>query len=183
MPGERFVHEHAERVEVGLRDDVGADALLGRHVLGRPERVTRLGERLGARELAHAEVEDLGRSFVAQEDVAGLEIAVNNALLVGRTERAADADEDGDRKARRDDVLARELVSEGAAVEALHDDVHRAVGHLIEVVHARDVRMVDVHLDVGLAAEARAISPPSLAAAPRSTFTATSWPSVVCSAA
>ena len=40
-------------------------------------------------------------------------------------------------------------------MEALHDDVHRAVRHLIEIVHAGDVRMIDVHLDVRLATEAR----------------------------
>ena len=48
LAGERFVHEDAERVDVRLRLDVGADALLGRHVLGRAERVARLRERLGA---------------------------------------------------------------------------------------------------------------------------------------
>ena len=47
-----------------------------------------------------------------------------------------------------------ELVGERAAVQALHDDVHRAVGHLVEVEHARDVRMIDVDLDVRLATQA-----------------------------
>ena len=154
LTGERFVHEHAERVEVGLGDYVRTDALLRCHVLGRTERVASLRERLGARQLAHSKVEDLRRCVVAEEDVAGLEIAMNDALLVRRRERATDADEHRDREAWSDDVLTRELVGEGAPIQALHDDVHRAVGHLVEVVDARDVRMVDVDLDVGLATQA-----------------------------
>ena len=152
---ECLVHENAERVDVRLRDDVRADALLRRHVLGRTQRVARLRERLGSRELAHAAVEDLRRAVVAEEDVAGLEITMDDPFLVRSRERPAHADEDGDRKPRRDDVLARELVGEGAAVQTLHDDVHRSVGHLIEVVHATDVDVIDVDLDVRLATEAR----------------------------
>ena len=98
---ERLVHEHAERVEVGLRDDVRADALLRRHVLGRAQRVAGLRERLGARELAHAEVEDLRAVPSSQrKTLPGLRSRCTTPLLCAAAERAAHADEDRDREAR-----------------------------------------------------------------------------------
>ncbi len=79
---QRLVHHDAERVDVRARLDLGADALLRRHVLGRAQRVARLRQRLRGRKLAHAEVEDLRDAVLAQKDVAGLEVAVDDPLLV-----------------------------------------------------------------------------------------------------
>src|SRR5262249_13200755 len=90
-----LVHEHAEGVDVRLRDDVGSNALLRRHVFGRAERVARLRERFGGRELAHAEIENLRRAIGTEKDVPRLEVAMNHALLVCTGEGAANADEDG----------------------------------------------------------------------------------------
>ena len=160
-----------------------ADALLRRHVLGGPEGVTRLRERLGGRELAHAEVEHLGDAVVAEEDVRRASRSRWTAPFAwaAASPRATSMNA-GTANAGREQTFARRACPRATAREALHHDVDRAVGHLVEVEHARHVRMVDVDLDVRLAAEA-AISPPSRAAAPRSTLMATSWPSATCSAA
>ncbi len=47
------------------------------------------------------------------------------------------------------------LVGQRATHEPLHDDVDAPVGHLVEIQHAHHVRVLDVHLDVRLAAQAR----------------------------
>ena len=47
------------------------------------------------------------------------------------------------------------LSASARPIEPLHHDVDRSVGHLIEVEHAHDVRVLDVHLDVRLATQAR----------------------------
>ena len=80
---------------------------------------------------------------------------MDDALLVRGVERAADVDVDRDGVPGREEAVARELVGERAPDEALHHDVDAPVGHLVEVEHADDVRVLDVHLDVRLAPEAR----------------------------
>ena len=80
---------------------------------------------------------------------------MHDALLVRGVQRAADVDEDRDGEPGGEQAVARELVGERAADEALHHDVDAAVGHLVEVEHAHDVGVLDVDLDVRLAAQAR----------------------------
>ena len=54
-----------------------------------------------------------------------------------------------------EEAVARELVGQRAPDEPLHDDVDAPVGHLVEIEHADDVGVLDVHLDVRLAPQAR----------------------------
>ncbi len=155
LAGQGFVHEHPERVEVGAGLDRRADALLGRHVLRRSERVALLRQALGSRELRHAEVEHLRGSIVAQKNIARLEIAVNDALLVRGAERPAHLDENRQRESWRDDARAGELVGQADAAQKLHDDVDAAVGHLVEVEGADDVGVLDRDLHLGFPAKPR----------------------------
>ena len=97
---EHLEQQHAERIDVGAVIDLDLPlALLGGHVIGRPHH--RTGARLvadllvGQRQLREAEVEHLDEvtaraAVVAQEDVLGLEIAVDDSLLVRGVQRVRD---------------------------------------------------------------------------------------------
>ena len=98
-PGDHLVHDRAERVDVAARVGGATGGLLGRHVLGRAHRHAGAGQPalargLGLGRLRDAEVEhldDVGGAVARdQEDVLGLEIAVDDALAVRGGERAAD---------------------------------------------------------------------------------------------
>src|SRR6266540_580729 len=146
LAGERFVHEHAEGVEIGSRLDAGADALLGSHVFGRSQRVAFLGEALGRGELRHAEVENLGPAIVAQEDIARLQVAVDDPFFVSGAQGSTNLDEDGNRETRRDDARSGQLVGQADSAKEFHHDIDAAVRHLVEVERSDDVGMLDRHL-------------------------------------
>ena len=86
-PGNELVEDDAERVDVGPQVDVAAVAagLLRAHVRERPlDRSHRAHHRrhVGIRDAREAEVEDLGAG-VGDEDVRRLQVAVDDAALVG----------------------------------------------------------------------------------------------------
>ncbi|MCI0586633.1 MAG: hypothetical protein L0323_07315 [Planctomycetes bacterium] len=99
--GEELVGDHAERVDVGA----GVDRLrpprelLGAHVGERAHDLPGAGvERrrleVGLRDPGDAEVEDLRLAAAVDEDVAGLEVAVDHPLLVGVLDGVADPREE-----------------------------------------------------------------------------------------
>jgi hypothetical protein len=81
--------------------------------------------------LGDAEVEDLGALAAGdlavghEEDVLGLEIAVDDASPVGGVERRRDLAQDPQRVLGRQATEALEARVEGLALEELHDDVGR----------------------------------------------------------
>ena len=169
-PREEPVQDGAERPHVRARVDVAgvADLLRGHvergseHVARRRELVVVRAEHLGDAEVEHLEE----RGAVGprrEEEVRGLEIAVDDAALVGledglaRLEHQVHRLDDGERAA-----LLR-VATEVDAVEHLHDDVRIAALHAPHVEHARHVlggqprrgaRLTDEarrHLDVAVA--------------------------------
>jgi hypothetical protein len=87
--GEHLVEHHPQRPQVGSRVDGITPHLLRRHVVWRPERVA--GSRpVVARDLGDPEVHDLGHAVRGDEDVLGLDVAVNDASLVRRAEAIGD---------------------------------------------------------------------------------------------
>ena len=107
LAGDQLVQHAAERVEVGPRRHLAAERLLRRHVGHRADdhavhRQPRLLERDG-----EAEVADLGRAVGGEPDVAGLEVAVDDAVLVRVGEPAADALRDLERALDRQRQLER----------------------------------------------------------------------------
>ena len=90
-PGERAEHDRADREDVGAPVDLIALALrlLGRHVRGGAEHDARGGGRareLGVAQTREAEVEDLHEPGLRDEEVARLDVAMDD---VARVERAA----------------------------------------------------------------------------------------------
>ena len=102
--GQQFVKHRTERVDVGADVDVLTDGvcLLGAHV------AESSNERADAREhgfsgellrgcLGHAEVDDARHGLavdLGDQDVRGLEVAVDDSLLVGVLDAFADLDEE-----------------------------------------------------------------------------------------
>ena len=102
--GQELVEQDAQRIDVGARVDVEVVelGLLGRHVercaehhlMGGVQRL--FGQRLMHR-LGQAEVDHLGDRLVVirrDQDVRGLQVAVDDAFLVSVLKRGADLDEE-----------------------------------------------------------------------------------------
>ncbi len=153
LPGEELVEDDAERVDVGPEVDVAAVAarLLRAHVRERPLDRADLGHHRGrrhvrVRDAREAEVEDL-RARVRDDDVRGLQVAVDHAALVGVVHGLADRDELAQaladlRRARR---VAAEVLpyprGEGLAEDQLHREEVLAVVRAPRFVERRDVRV------------------------------------------
>ena len=73
-----------------------AERLLGRDVVGRAQHAAVGGQALLVERAGDAEVRDLGRALLVDEDVLGLDVAVDDAAVVGGAERAGDLDRVGD---------------------------------------------------------------------------------------
>jgi hypothetical protein len=97
VAGEHLEQHDAERVDVRLAVDVVAERLLGRDVVGRAEHAAVGGQALVVERAGDAEVGDLGRALLVDQDVLGLDVAVDDAARVRGAERARDLDRVGDR--------------------------------------------------------------------------------------
>ena len=91
LTGQAFVQDAAERVDVGAAVDGAAFDLLGGDVVDGAERVA--GGRAGVGILGAAgepEVAEVGVLVGREQDVGGLDVAVDQAVLVRGVERVGD---------------------------------------------------------------------------------------------
>ena len=105
-------------------------------------------QRLGETEVQHSH-----RAVVFHFDVGGLEIAVDDALLVRGFEGLGDLARDGQRLRERDRAAGKPM-GQVLAVDQLHDEGMQPA-LLLEPVNVRDVRMVQRGKRAGLALESR----------------------------
>ena len=141
---ERLVEDQAERVEVGARVHGPARGLLGRHVGERAHDVARQRQRVLAGEVGDAEVGQLRRRAargraVGHDHVLRLDVAVDDAALVGVVERVGEREADAQHVAVRQ-LAGRLELGERAALHQLGDEVAAAV--LLARVEQRDDRVV-----------------------------------------
>ena len=152
---DHLVHHDSQRVEVAARVGLGSLGLLGREVRGRTHHGTGLGEVVlgaGVHRAGDSEVGDLHLAVRADQDVAGLDVAV------GQSGRVCDLESGGNLARHLGGLLGGERavdlqdVGEGPALDLLHRD---EVGALVlaPVVHADDVRVREVGGRLGLASE------------------------------
>jgi hypothetical protein len=177
--------EHApERPDVGALVHGAAARLFGRHVRGgaedhpvrRHRRGARDGGRVGERRralpagcprggggierLRQPEIQHLHGAVGPHLDVRGLEVAVDDAGVVGGFERFGDLPRDRQRLVGRHRT-ARDALSEILAVDELHDDrAGRRLGRtslarLFDAVHLRDVGVIEGGERLRLSVEAR----------------------------
>ncbi|MBK9376637.1 MAG: hypothetical protein IPN03_23695 [Holophagales bacterium] len=173
---QHLVENDPERPDVGPLVDGTSARLLRRHVRRRPEddaelravgrrHRRRVHERWRAREvgggsaprgrvhrLGEAEVEDLDRSLRCELDVGGLEVTVDDPLVVGRFQRLGDLPGDGYGLFEGDGTALHPL-GEVFALDELHDEGANAAG-LLEAVDRGDVGVLELGQDLRLAFEA-----------------------------
>src|SRR5262245_14516566 len=165
--GEALVEHASERPDVGALVDRAAARLLGTHVRDGAEddpgrRMVRgdrrrlievqCGSGLGRR-LRQPEIEDLRLAFVGDLDVGGLEVPVDDPVVMGRFEPFGDLLSDRQRFVDRYRSLLQAL-GERRTFDELHDQ-EVSVTVVLEPVDGRDVRMIERSGHARLAAEAR----------------------------
>ena len=163
--GEQLAQDAAERVDVAARVDVErlARDVLGAHVRERSQDLAGAcldeAEREGLRveRTREPEVDDLEPPFRVDEHVAGLQVAVDDALLMAVVHGLAHAEEELEPLVL---VEAREVGVLDQAVGAL-DVLHDEVGHGAVAVHVGsgvvdlgDAGVAELAEDLGLGAEA-----------------------------
>jgi hypothetical protein len=150
---EHLVDDDAQRVHVRLSGDALAESLLGRHVVGRAEYASIHSEAFLGQGARDAEVGDLGAALTAQQDVLGLDVAVDDLLRVRSTQGARNLDGVGKRNRCLQRCLAPDQILQGLARDMLEHDVgrpHLDVGlalvrvPLARVNHRHDVGMVEL---------------------------------------
>ena len=150
---EHLVEQTAEAVDVGARVEPAlARRLLGAHVTRRAEREPGLGHAIAAG-LAHRERDpEVGdeRRAIVQEDVLGLDVAMDDAVPVRVVERRADLLCEPHRVVDGKLVLALEAIAERLALDERHHVEQESVG-LPRVEQRQDVRMLQRRrrLDLG----------------------------------
>ena len=156
-PRRELVEDDAERVQVGGRSDVGGARLLGRRVAERADELAVGGQRgVGAAHLGHAEVGDAHASVVGQEDVLGLQVAVDHPRRVERRQAARGLPGDLAEQALGHRPHLLEERAQRAPLHPLHDEevVRRPLdAGLADVERADDVLVDERQPEPGLAQE------------------------------
>ena len=135
--GQQLEGDDGERVAVARRGRRLAARLLRREVAGRPDDGARFGEGGEVGGARDAEVGDLDAVVVVEQQVGGLDVAVDDPARVRGVERRRGLAEPLERAAERLRALAREPVGERAARQVLHDDVRTPL--VLADVEDRDV--------------------------------------------
>ncbi len=95
--GQHFVEDRAQRIDVGGRPDIlGMSArLFGGHVAGRAHDLAQLGlTAVRFEPLGQAEIGDLGDAILGEQNVGGLQIAVDDSGVVGELDGPGERDQE-----------------------------------------------------------------------------------------
>ncbi len=131
--GEELVDDEAERKDVALRGDLPPKELLGRHV-GRCPRT----DVFDPPNRGQTEIHDAYPAIAVQHHVGWLQIAVDDAALMGGGEPGAQLARDVGGLVLRESANPTERAREIFPVDVFHREIEQAVG-LPDVVHAAHV--------------------------------------------
>ncbi len=153
--GDHLVEQDPQRPDVGAGVHRTAGGLLGGHVGRRPEGAAGAGQTGLVHALGDAEVEDLGLAVRGHHDVAGLDVAMDDAGLVGAGKAAAHLEGEVHRLVHRQRA-AGEAGPQGLALVVGHHQVEPSVLGLADVVEGADVGVIEGRDQPRLAQEALA---------------------------
>jgi hypothetical protein len=154
LPGQEVVGDCRQRVDIRALVDAATRGLLRRHVRRRPDDVgqpARVQDRLGDAQVGHHHSHP--GAVGAQEEVGGLDVAVDRSLGVEHRQPCRGLAHERDGAIQREGVLALEEVRDRPLVGVRHHEVRRAVG-LAHVVDPDD------EVGVGSSQDARLLEEP-----------------------
>ncbi len=137
---EHLIEHNAHRIDVGFAVGHIAARLLGRDIVNRTDRLIGHGARRLVGEARNAEVRHLDGAVLQEHDVLRLDVAVNDAALVGVLQSAEHLCGEMQRILPLDHALALDVFLQGDTVDVLHHDIldHVAEAH---VIHLDDIRV------------------------------------------
>jgi hypothetical protein len=154
LAGDHFVQDAAETEDVGAMIDGFAANLLGGHVADRAEDLSGIGLRgdeggavgafaewPGAAQLGEAEIQNFQLAGAGDENIFRLQVAVDDALVVGGSQAVCQVDSEFDGFAGRHSGRGNAF-AQGFAFEEFRDDVVNPVGGA-DVVDGNDVGMIE----------------------------------------
>ena len=155
-PAREHVEEHrAERVDVGAHADLLAADLLGRDVVHGAQQPAGAAVVDAAELHGEPEVGQVDVALGVEQDVGGLDVAVDEAARVRGVERGGHRGDDRRRALGLEPALAAQHRAQVLALDVAHDLEQHAV-LLARVVDRDDVRMVERRGDLRLRDEAAA---------------------------
>ncbi len=151
--GDELGEHAADAEEVAPPVDLAPAHLLRGHVGGGAEHHPGRGH--GSRgDAGDPEIRDLGGPLFVDEEVGGLDVAVDDPDLVGVAEALEHLMHDGDPGREGQGRTVAQGLEQVAALEELHHDVGRPVGVIAEVEDGHHVRVHHAGHRPGLALEA-----------------------------
>ena len=154
--GEEFVQHGAKRVDVRKRRHGVTPHLLRAGVVGRHrgDGAIRGRDRAGSKQLADAEVDQLGDAIRIDEDVAGFQVAVNDEIAMRVIDRRTDVEKHPEPVVDRQSAIGGKG-RQPRTIDVLHDEIGQAVVGRAAVEQTADVRMLQARERLALATEAR----------------------------
>ena len=140
--GEHLIEHDAERIEVAAGVRLEPLGLLGGDIVHGADGRIGPAAAVFVLEGGDAEVCHLGDAVAVDHDVLGLDIAVDDAVLVRVLEGLRDLGGEKQRLRRGEPALAVDILLERDALDELHDDIlHRE--RMAHIVHRDDVRVAE----------------------------------------
>ncbi len=151
--GQQFIQQNAEGIDIRQVRHVAAGHLFGSHVVWRAHGVAGAGQ-AQVRALGDAEIHHLDRARGVELDVLGLDVAVDDLLLVDVLQGLGHLERDAQLAGQVAGMPVLHGAAQILAAQKLRHHV-RAALVLAEVVHAHDVLMSQASGQLGLAQKAR----------------------------
>ncbi|MFY9725651.1 MAG: hypothetical protein WAJ87_09160, partial [Bryobacteraceae bacterium] len=156
VPAEQFIVNGAECPDVAPRVDFLAGELLRRHIKHAANQEPSLGEarRAVAREAGDSEIHHLNRSIVEHHDVGGLDVAMDDPVLMGALQALGGLRHDAHPFQQRQRTGRAYDVLKIVAFQVFHHDIEGTVV-LAELMNGDDVLVVEIPGGCSLFAETR----------------------------
>ena len=148
----RSTYSHAaQTVEIAAGIDRAALGLLGGHEFRRPQHAAHPGETHVAEQSRDAEVGKFQDSFLGQQQVAGLDVAMDHAAVVGVPQCPGDGDAELGHLPPVKRAAAAKLLFQAAAGHEFHR-IEDLLLLLAKAENLHDIRMIELSqgLDLGL---------------------------------